>query len=95
MANSDTVTLDIEGPDGDDEVTLPGQLLDDLVEGDQKAAEVVGDLAMFGCAQRMHARVHHTEGQVDEDVEDLEELTMSLFEERFGATYGEVTGHQH
>lgn len=95
MASSETVTIDIDGPDGADEVTLPGQLLEDLVEGDEPAAEVVGDLAMFGCAQRIHARVHHTGGEIEDDVEDLEALTMNLFEERFGTTYGEVTGHQH
>jgi hypothetical protein len=29
------------------------------------------------------------------DVEAMEELTMELFEERFGQTYAEVTGHSH
>jgi len=95
MADSDTVTLTIEGPDGTDDVTLPGELLDMLAEGDQSAAEVVGDLALFGCAQRAHATVHHNEGEVEDHIREMEALTMDLFEERFGATYGEMTGHQH
>ena len=92
---SDAVTLTIDGPGGEDEVTLPAPLLEMLAEGDESAAEVVGDLAMFGCAQRIHATAHHSEGDVDEELEAIEGTTMDLFEERFGASYGELTGHQH
>lgn len=93
---SDTVTLTIDGPDGTDEVTLPTELLDLLAEEDDEShADVVGDLASFGCAQRIHATVQHGEGQAAEELADVEELMMELFEERFGATYGELTGHQH
>ena len=92
---SDTVTLTVESEEGSDEVTLPADLLDLLKEGDETPAEVVGDLAMMGCAQRIHATVHHSGGEVDPTIERLEELTMELFEERFGASYGELTGHSH
>jgi hypothetical protein len=92
---SDTVTLTVESEEGSDEVTLPAELVDLLKEGDETPAEVVGDLAMMGCAQRIHATVHHSEGEVDPQIERLEELTMELFEERFGASYGELTGHDH
>lgn len=91
----ETVTLTIEAPDGDDEITLPAGLLEMLAEGDENYAEVVGDLALFGCAQRAHAVVHHQEGSPDADLVSIEETTMDLFEERFGMTYGEATGHQH
>lgn len=91
----ETVTITIEAPDGDDEVTLPAGLLDMLAEGDETDAEVVGDLALFGCAQRAHAVVHHQEGAPDEELVSVEETTMELFEERFGMSYGEATGHQH
>jgi hypothetical protein len=91
----DTVTLTIESDEGDDEVTLPRGLLEMLAEGDETPAEVVGDLAMFGCAQRVHMTVHHGEGDVSEELQAIEAVTMDLFEDRFGATYGEVTGHQH
>ena len=92
---SDTVTLTVESEEGSDEVTLPAELVDLLKEGDETPAEVVGDLAMMGCAQRIHATVHHSQGEVDPKIERLEEITMELFEERFGASYGELTGHSH
>lgn len=92
---ADTIELHVDGPDGEDTVELPAHLVDLLAEGEQSAASVVGDLALFGCAQRIHATVHHSEGEVDEELADAEGVTMDLFEERFGASYGEMTGHQH
>ena len=92
---SDTVTLTVESEEGSDEVTLPAELIDLLKEGEETPAQVVGDLAMMGCAQRIHATVHHSQGEVDPTIQQLEELTMELFEERFGASYGEMTGHSH
>ena len=38
----DSVTLRIEGPDANDDVTLPAGLLEMLAEGDETDAEVVG-----------------------------------------------------
>jgi hypothetical protein len=92
---SDTVTLTVESEEGGDEVTLPAELIDLLKEGEETPAQVVGDLAMMGCAQRIHATVHHSQGEADPTIERLEELTMELFEERFGASYSEMTGHSH
>ena len=91
----ETVTLSIEGDAETDEVTLPVEMLDLLREADESDAEVVGDLALFSCAQRIHATVHHAEGGDTERYRASEERTMALFEERFGATYGELTGHDH
>ena len=91
----ETVTLSIEGDAETDEVTLPVEMLDLLREADESDAEVVGDLALFSCAQRIHATVHHAEGGDTERYRAIEERTMALFEERFGATYGELTGHDH
>ena len=91
----ETVTLSIEGDAETDEVTLPAGMLDLLREADESDAEVVGDLALFSCAQRIHATVHHAEGGDTERYRAIEERTMALFEERFGATYGELTGHDH
>lgn len=92
--SDDTVTITIEGDDGTDEVTLPAELMDLMREGDETDAEIVGDLALFSCAQRIHATVHHGQGDTGE-YEDIEETTMDLFEERFETTYGEMTGHSH
>ncbi|GGN90574.1 MULTISPECIES: DUF7545 family protein [Haloarcula] len=94
--DSDTVTLTIEGDDATDELTVPSGLLDILrEEADETDPQVVGDIAMFGLAQRIHGAVHHSQGEPDEEIAALEELTLDLFEERFGATFGELTGHDH
>jgi hypothetical protein len=91
----DTVTLHIEGPNDEDDVTLPTEMLNLMREADESDAEIVGDLALFSCAQRIHATVHHAEGGDTEEYREIEEQTMELFEERFGASYAELTGHQH
>jgi hypothetical protein len=91
----DTVTLYIEGDEDADEVILPVEMLDLMREADESNAEIVGDLALFSCAQRIHATVHHAEGGDTERYEAIEERTMDLFEDRFGATYAELTGHDH
>ena len=95
MAN-DTVTLSIEGDDAEDELTVPADLLDLLREsGDESDPEVVGDIAMFGLAQRIHGAVAHGQGEPDQELQDLEQLTLDLFEDRFGASFAELTGHDH
>ncbi|WP_336135795.1 DUF7545 family protein [Natronomonas amylolytica] len=91
----DTVTLHIEGPNDEDDVTLPTEMLNLMREADESDAEIVGDLALFSCAQRIHATVHHAEGGDSEEYKEIEEQTMELFEDRFGASYAELTGHQH
>lgn len=92
---SETVTVSIEAPDGEDEVELPAELLQMLAEGDQNGAEVVGDLALFSCAQRVHTTLHHAQGEPPQQIQDVEPVVMELFEERFGQSFGEATGHQH
>jgi hypothetical protein len=94
MPGPTTLTLDIDGPNGDDQVTLPASFIERLAESEEPAATVAGDLALFGCAQRVHVTVHHSEGDVDEELEEAERTTMELFEERFGASYGDITGHR-
>ncbi len=92
----DLTTFEISGEDDShDTVTIPSGLLDLLAEEGDDAATVIGDLALLGCAQRIHAAVHHAHGEPDAELEALEESTMELFEERFGATYAELTGHAH
>lgn len=93
---TDTVTLTLESEEDVDELTVPRQLVDMLRESeDETAPEVVGDIAMMGFAQRIHGAAHHAEGEPDEQIADLNDLTMDLFEERFGTTFGELTGHSH
>ncbi|WP_299234847.1 DUF7545 family protein [Natronomonas sp.] len=93
--SNDTVTLRIEGDDAENDVTLPAAMLDLMREDGETDPEIVGDLALFSCAQRIHATVHHAEGGDTERYKTIEERTMELFEERFGATYAELTGHDH
>jgi hypothetical protein len=93
--NSETMLVTIETPDGEDEVELPTGLLDMLAEEGESAADVVGDLALMSCAQRVHAAVHHGHGETDPELEAVESTTLELFEERFGMSFGEATGHQH
>jgi len=96
MADSDVVTLTLESDDGTaDDLDVPAALLEMLREGDETDPVVVGDVAMFGLAQRIHGAVAHSQGEVDDELEAVEELTLDLFEERFGQTFAELTGHDH
>jgi len=93
---TDTVTLTIEGEESSDELTVPSALLDILREKpDETDPQVVGDIAMFGLAQRIHGAVAHGQGEPDDEIVELEEQTLDLFEERFGASLAELTGHDH
>jgi len=94
MAN-ETVTLTVEGEETADELTVPSSLLDMLREGGQSDPEVVGDLVLMGMAQRTHGAVAHAQGEPDQAMVELDNLTMELFEERFGASFAELTGHNH
>lgn len=99
MADNDveTTTYTIESPDGDaEELTLPSGIIDELREdGSETDTQVLGDLTMLSFAQQAHALVHHAHGEADDETLAQEEETMELFEERFGQTFGEMTGHSH
>ncbi|MFW5938584.1 MAG: DUF7545 family protein [Halanaeroarchaeum sp.] len=88
-----TVSLDIDGDT--DEIELPADLVDLFREQPAETdVEIVGDMTVMAFAERAHAIVHHGQGE-DEDLEAIESEAMDVFEERFGMTYGEATGHSH
>ena len=91
----ETTTVRIETDDSSDELEVPVRVLELLSEEDDDPAGVVGDLVMLGVAQQAHGIVHHAQGEVDDDLQAAEKRTMELFEERFGQSYAEVTGHNH
>lgn len=91
---SETVTFEIDGDGETDTLTVPATVLDLVAEADQTGPEVVGDVAMLSLANRVHHMVHHGEG-TDPELEAIEQETMDLFEERFGVTFAEATGHSH
>lgn len=96
MVETETETYTIEGPDGDtDDVELPAGLVDVLSEQGESSATVAGDVTMMGFVQRAHAIVHHSEDEVPSDLEEIGDAAEELFEERFGVTFAEATGHQH
>lgn len=91
----ETTTFSISSDNGaTDEVTVPSGLVDLVAEGDQTDAETIGDVALLSFASRAHHLVHHGD-DADSELEAQEERVMELFEERFGVTFGEATGHQH
>ena len=92
---TETVTIRLEGDETSDELTVPVALVDLLRENDEPASEVVGDIAMLGFAQQIHGVVHHGHGESSDELEALEAATLERFEQRFGQTFGEMTGHSH
>jgi hypothetical protein len=92
---ADTTTVRLEANGESDELTVPTALVRLLAEDGEETTEVVGDMAMLALAQQAHGIVHHSRGDVDPQLEEAEQTTMDLFEERFGQSYAEMTGHDH
>lgn len=95
MADVETVTITIEADGDTEELTVPARIVDMVRDADETDAEVVGDVTMLTLANNAHHMIHHHDGEVPQDIADAEELIMDQFEERFGQTFGEATGHQH
>lgn len=92
---AETITVTLETDEDSDELEVPAKIIDLLNDSDEGVTTVVGDLAMLSIAQQAHGIIHHTQGEIGEDVEAAEELTMDLFEERFGQSFAQMTGHDH
>lgn len=92
---AETTTVQLETDDESDELTVPTALVRMLAEDGEDLTDVVGDMAMLALAQQAHGIVHHSQGEIDPSLEAAEQATMDLFEERFGQSYAEMTGHDH
>ncbi|AKH98132.1 DUF7545 family protein [Halanaeroarchaeum sulfurireducens] len=89
-----TISLDVDGET--DELELPADLLDLFRETPEETdAEIVADMVVMAFAERAHAIVHHGENADDEELQAIESEAMDVFEDRFGTTYAEMTGHSH
>lgn len=94
MADSLSVTVETDGDA--DELELPADLVDLFREDPSETdAQIVGDMVVMAFSERAHAIAHHGEGGDEAAIQEMETAMMDLFEERFGMTYGEATGHSH
>lgn len=93
----ETITYTIESPEGNtEELTAPAKIVDLLREtDDENDTEVLGDLAMLSLAQQAHALVHHSPEDPGDEIRANEQKALELFEERFGESFEEMTGHSH
>lgn len=93
--SDDQYTVTVEAGDSEDEFELPVDAVSLLSEPGDTPANVVGDLAVLSIAQQLHGAVHHSQGEVDEVLEAAENEVLETFEERFGQSFAEMTGHDH
>lgn len=90
------ITVTIDADETEETIDIPVGLLDRLAEPEETNAEVIGSVLLMAFAGRAHALLHHIEGEEsDEELEAIEDQMLDRFEERFGVTYAEATGHDH
>lgn len=95
MAADDTLTLRIESDDDSEEIEVPEGLLERIGDEGESPPEVLANIAVIGVTQQVHGAIHHAPGEADEELEAAEDALLELVEERFGMTFGELTGHSH
>ncbi|WP_135662978.1 DUF7545 family protein [Halorhabdus rudnickae] len=96
----ETTTVTVETDDATDTLEIPIALIDLLTDEDSEdVPTVVGDIAMFGLAQRVHTAVHHSDGDpsagLDADLEAIEAATDEEFQKRFGSSFEDLLDHSH
>ncbi len=91
-----TETYTITGPNGEEEsFELPAGLVDILSDQGEQSTRVVSDVVVQAMAQQAHVIAHHSEGEVPEDIAEMNETAAELFEERFGQSLEDALGHSH
>lgn len=93
METSTTVSISIDGTE--DTLELPEGIIDVFASDDQSSAEAVGDLVLVDMTHRLHGLVAHSGGSPEPELVELEAALQEQFEERFGASFAELTGHSH
>lgn len=92
----ETETYTITGPDGDEEsFELPAGLVDVLSQQGEEPTRVVSDVVVQAMAQQAHVIAHHSEGEVPDDIAEMNDTAAELFEERFGQSLEDALGHSH
>ena len=91
-----TETYTITGPDGDEEsFELPAGLVDILSEQGEPQSRIISDVVVQAMAQQAHVIAHHSEGEVPDDIAEINETAEELFEARFGQSLSDALGHSH
>ena len=94
--NPDTLSFDTEVASVDGANVVLEETYFYAQSGGQPADRgVVADIVLQAFAQQGHARVHHAEGGVSDEMEDANEQLEEMFEERFGISLADAMGHQH
>ena len=92
----ETETYTITGPNGDEEsFEQPAGLVEILSEQGEQSTRVVSDVVVQAMAQQAHMIAHHSEGEVPQDIVEMNETAAELFEERFGQSLEDALGHSH
>jgi hypothetical protein len=93
---ADTIRVAVETETDGDELELPESLVDLYREDPEETdAQIAADMLVMAFSERAHALAHHGEGEGLENIEAIEGEMLDLFEDRFGVTYAEATGHSH
>lgn len=90
------VSVTVETDENADELEIPAKILELYREDPEESdAQIAGDMLVMAFTERAHALAHHGDGEEIEDIEAVESEMLDAFEDRFGLTYAEATGHSH
>ncbi len=93
---ADTIPVTVETDQAANELELPAEILELYREdADETNAQIAGDMLVMAFTERAHALAHHSEGEDMGEIADIESDMLEVFEDRFGVSYAEATGHSH